>query len=43
MGKMHFTLSDTLEDRIRDHNKRKGDMSNLVEKALSKYLDELEE
>lgn len=42
LGVIHVSLSDKLEQRLRSHVQRRGDLSNIIEEALRKYLPELE-
>ena len=42
MGKIMVTLSDELENRLREHLRRQGDLSRIVTEALESYLDRIE-
>ena len=39
MGVMKFVLSDELEDELRKHFRKKGDLSKIAELALRKHLN----
>jgi hypothetical protein len=43
MGKVTVVLDDELEEKLRNHIKRKGDLSKIVNEALRKHLEEEEE
>lgn len=38
MGKINVVLSDGIEEKLRDHVRKRGDLSVLVEKALYGFL-----
>ena len=40
MGKIMVVLSDPLENRLREHIRKRGDLSRIVEEALVRYLNE---
>jgi hypothetical protein len=42
LGKIMVTLSDELENRLREHLRRQGDLSRIVIEALESYLDRIE-
>jgi metal-responsive CopG/Arc/MetJ family transcriptional regulator len=42
MGKIMVTLSDELENRLREHLRKQGDLSRIVTEALESYLDRIE-
>ncbi|WP_455284299.1 hypothetical protein [[Eubacterium] cellulosolvens] len=42
MGKVMVTLSDELENRLREHLRKQGDSSRIVTEALDSYLDRIE-
>jgi len=42
MGKIMITLSDELENRLREHLRKQGDLSRIVTEALTDYLDRIE-
>jgi len=41
MGKVTVVLDDDIEEKMRNHIKRKGDLSKIVEEALRKHLKEV--
>jgi hypothetical protein len=43
MGKITLVLTDENEQRLREQNRRKGDMSNILNEALNKYFKEKKE
>jgi hypothetical protein len=42
MGKIMVTFSDKLENRLREHLRKQGDLSRIVTEALTSYLDRIE-
>ena len=42
LGKILATLPDELENRLRQHLRRQGDLSRIVTEALESYLDRIE-
>jgi metal-responsive CopG/Arc/MetJ family transcriptional regulator len=42
MGKIIVSLSDELENRLREHLRKQGDLSRIVTEALEGYLDRTE-
>ena len=40
MGKITITLTDENEQKLREQNRRKGDMSDTINEALNKYFEE---
>jgi hypothetical protein len=42
MGKILATLPDELENRLREHLRKQGDLSCIVSEALESYLDKIE-
>lgn len=42
MGKILATLPDELENRLREHLRKQGDLSRIVTEALESYLDRVE-
>lgn len=42
MSKITIILTEENEQRLREQNRRKGDMSNMINEALSKYFKEKE-
>jgi hypothetical protein len=42
MGRIMVTLSDDLENRLREHLRKQGDLSRIVTEALESYLDRIE-
>ena len=42
MGIMQVSIWADNDERLRKLNRRKGDISNHINKALRKYLDELD-
>ena len=42
MGKIMVTLADELENRLREHLRKQGDLSRIVTEALESYLDKIE-
>ena len=42
MGKILATLPDELENRLREHLRKQGDLSRIVTEALESYLDKIE-
>ncbi|MGB9024292.1 MAG: hypothetical protein WCC94_12785 [Candidatus Bathyarchaeia archaeon] len=42
MGKILATLPDELENRLREHLRKQGDLSRIVDEALESYLDRIE-
>jgi len=38
MGKMTIVLNEQVEKRLRECNRKKGDMSKIINEALAKYL-----
>ena len=43
MGKILATLPDKLENRLREHLRKQGDLSRIVGDALESRLDRIEE
>ena len=39
MGKITVVLSDDIEERLRTHMRKRGDLSRIIEKALEEWLD----
>ena len=39
MGKITFQIPDALEQRVREYNRKKGDLSKIGEAALEKWLE----
>ena len=42
MGKIMVSISDELENRLREHLRKQGDLSRIVTEALESYLDKIE-
>jgi hypothetical protein len=42
LGKILATLPDELENRLREHLRKQGDLSRIVTEALTDYLDRIE-
>ncbi len=42
MGKIMVSISDELENRLREHLRKQGDLSRIVTEALESYLDRIE-
>jgi hypothetical protein len=42
MGKMTFDISESNENKLRELNRKKGDLSNNVNKALDQYFSKKE-
>jgi predicted small metal-binding protein len=42
LGKIIASLSDELENRLREHLRKQGDLSRIVSEALESYLDRIE-
>ena len=42
MGKLTFLIPDTLENRVREHIRKKGDLSQIGIEALTQWLKEKE-
>ena len=42
MGKILATLPDDLENRLREHLRKQGDLSRIITEALESYLDRIE-
>lgn len=42
MGKILATLPDELENRLREHLRKQGDLSRIVTDALENRLDKIE-
>ena len=42
MGKLTFLIPDSLEEQVRDHIRKKGDLSKIGVEALEKWLKEKE-
>ncbi len=42
MGRILVSISDELENRLREHLRKQGDLSRIVSEALISYLDRLE-
>lgn len=40
MGKITITLTEENEQKLREQNRRKGDMSDAINEALNKYFEE---
>ena len=38
MGRVNVVLEDDVEELLRNHIKRKGDISKIINQALRKYL-----
>jgi hypothetical protein len=43
MKQLIVTISDELDEQLRRRNRRKGDLSRMVEEALTKYFEEAKE
>jgi predicted small metal-binding protein len=42
LGKILATVPDELENRLREHLRKQGDLSRIVTEALESYLDRIE-
>jgi hypothetical protein len=42
LGKILATLPDDLENRLREHLRKQGDLSRIISEALESYLDRIE-
>jgi len=42
LGKIMVSISDDLENRLREHLRKQGDLSRIVTEALTAYLDRIE-
>jgi hypothetical protein len=42
LGKILITLTDELENRLREHLRKQGDLSRIVAEALTNHLDRIE-
>ncbi|WP_455363266.1 hypothetical protein [[Eubacterium] cellulosolvens] len=42
MGKIMVSISDNLENRLRQHLRKQGDLSRIVTEALESHLDRIE-
>lgn len=42
MGKIMVSISDDLENRLREHLRKQGDLSRIVTEALTAHLDRIE-
>jgi hypothetical protein len=42
LGKILATLPDDLENRLREHLRKQGDLSRIITAALESYLDRIE-
>ena len=42
MGKIMVSISDELENRLREHLRKQGDLSRIVSEALESYLERIE-
>jgi len=42
LGKILATIPDELENRLREHLRKQGDLSRIVTEALTSYLDRIE-
>jgi len=42
LGKILATLPDELENRVREHLRKQGDLSRVVTEALESHLDRIE-
>jgi hypothetical protein len=42
LGKIMVSISDALENRLREHLRKQGDLSRIVTEALESYLDRIE-
>ena len=40
MGKITITLTEENEQKLREQNRKKGDMSDTINEALNKYFEE---
>jgi hypothetical protein len=40
MGKITIILTEENEQKLREQNRRKGDMSDTINEALTKYFEE---
>ena len=40
MGKITITLTEENEQKLREQNRKKGDMSDTINEALKKYFEE---
>lgn len=38
MGLLHVRVSDQLEERLRNHTRRKGDLTKIVTEAIELWL-----
>ena len=43
MGKVTIVLRDSIEERLRDLIRKRGDLSRIIEQALEEWLDRREE
>lgn len=39
MGKLTIVLSDEMEERLRAHIRKKGDISRIIEQALEEWFN----
>ncbi len=40
MGKITIILTEENEQKLREQNRKKGDMSEIINEALNKYFEE---
>jgi len=39
MGKITIVLSDDMENRLRAHTRKRGDLSRIIEEALEEWFN----